>query len=70
MVAVPPAFLDLLGLRPGSALGVTVDDGKLILEPQARPSYSLQDLLAQCDPSAPLDEDPWLSDAAAGVELL
>jgi len=44
----------------------------LIVEPQRRPHYTLEELLAQCDPSAeqvPEDRE-WLDTAPAGGELL
>lgn len=70
MVTVPPAFLELLDLKPGSAIGVSIDNGKLVLEPQSRPQYSLEDLLVQCDETAELGHDEWLSDTAVGLELI
>lgn len=72
MLAVPPAILDLLHLQAGATVGVTVDDGKLVVEPQSRPHYSLEELLAQCDSSAELsaDDREWLAEKPVGNELL
>lgn len=72
MLAVPPAVLDLLHLRAGAVVGLAVEDGRLIVEPQARPRYTLDELLAQCDPSAePTQEDrAWLDAEPVGGELL
>ncbi len=72
MLAVPPAILDLLNLRAGATVGVFVDDGRLIIEPAAKPRYTLDELLAQCDASAePSVEDrAWLDDRPQGSELL
>jgi len=72
MLAIPPAILDLLHLQPGATVGVTVDDGKLVVEPQSRPHYSLEELLAQCDSSAELsaDDREWLAVKPVGNELL
>ncbi|MEN6600802.1 MAG: antitoxin, partial [Bryobacteraceae bacterium] len=47
MLAVPPALLDLLCLRPGAKVGITVESGRLVVEPRQRPHYSLDELLAQ-----------------------
>jgi antitoxin ChpS len=58
MRALPPAILELLNLQPGITVGVAVDSGRLIIEPLPKPHYSLDELLAQCDPNAPItDED-------------
>ena len=52
MLAVPPAILDLLHLAPGAKVGLAVEQGRLVVEPTARPRYTLDELLAQCDASA------------------
>ncbi|MCQ4189050.1 AbrB/MazE/SpoVT family DNA-binding domain-containing protein [Methylocystis suflitae] len=72
MLAVPPAILDLLHLRPGATVGVTVDGGRLVIEPQQRPRYSLDELLAQCDASAELsvEDRVWVDAKPVGRELL
>jgi antitoxin ChpS len=72
MLAVPPAILDLLHLRAGATVGVTVDGGRLVVEPQPRPHYSLDELLAQCDTSAELtvEDRAWLDAKPVGSELL
>jgi len=72
MLAVPPAILDLLHLRAGTTVGVTVDGGRLVVEPQPRPHYSLDELLAQCDTSAELtvEDRAWLDAKPVGSELL
>lgn len=72
MLAVPPAVLEMLSLSAGSTVGVTVNDGRLIIEPQKRRRYTLDELLARCDPNAPLsDEDrEWLNGAPVGGEII
>ncbi|MEI8313239.1 MAG: AbrB/MazE/SpoVT family DNA-binding domain-containing protein [Verrucomicrobiota bacterium] len=72
MLAVPPAILDLLHLHAGTTVGVSVDGGRLVIEPKPRPHYTLEELLAQCDASADMtDEDrAWLEDGPVGQELL
>jgi antitoxin ChpS len=72
MLAVPPAVLDMLHLQAGATVGLIVDGGRLIVEPQPRPRYTLEELLAQCDPSAgPTQEDrEWLEGKPVGSELL
>jgi len=51
-LAVPPALLDMLQLRPGAKVGLAVEDGRLIIEPRPKPRYTLEELLAQCNPKA------------------
>ena len=72
MLAVPPALLDVLELKAGATVGMTVDNGRLVVEPRPRPRYSLDELLAQCDASAePGPEDrAWTAGDASGRELL
>jgi antitoxin ChpS len=72
MLAVPPAILDLLNLRAGATVGVSVDNGRLIIEPAAKPRYTLDELLSQCDASVePSEEDrAWLDDRPQGSELI
>jgi antitoxin ChpS len=72
MLAVPPSLLDILNLRAGAKVGLAVDNGRLVVEPGARPRYTLDELLAQCDPSIELsDEDrEWLDARQVGGELL
>jgi len=52
MLAVPPALLDILRLRPGVRVGIAIESGRLVVEPQPRPRYTLDELLAQCNPKA------------------
>jgi len=72
MLTVPPAILDMLNLQAGTTVGLGIEGGRLVVEPQARPRYALADLLAQCDASSPIsDEDwAWLNDGSTGNELL
>jgi antitoxin ChpS len=72
MLAVPPALLDVLHLSAGATVGLTVDNGRLVVEPKARPRYTLDELLAQCDASAERssEEREWLDAKPVGSELL
>ena len=71
ILALPPALLDILHLQAGATVGITIDAGKLVVSPQPKPHYSLDDLLAQCNPNAPIsDEDRlWLDVKPTGTEL-
>jgi antitoxin ChpS len=72
MLAVPPALLDILHLRPGEKVGVAVQSGRLVVEPQHRPRYTLDELLAQCNPRAPRSKEDreWLDNKPVGAELI
>lgn len=72
MLAVPPAVLDMLELQAGARVGVTIEGGRLIVEPGTRRRYTLDELLAQCEPAAELGEEDreWLGAKPVGDELL
>ncbi len=72
MLAVPPALLEILRLKPGAKVGIAVESGRLIVEPQQRRRYTLDELLAQCDPKAPRanEEQQWLDSKPVGGELI
>jgi len=71
-VAVPPALLDIRQLQPGATVGITVDSGRLIVEPKPRRRYTLDELLAKCNPMArrSREEREWLSAKPVGGELI
>jgi antitoxin ChpS len=72
MLSVPPAILDLLSLTVGAKVDIGVEKGRMIVEPRKRPTYTLAELLAQCeetdDPSA--EDRSWLDAKPVGRELL
>lgn len=72
MLAVPPALLDILHLEPGAKVGIAVESGRLIVEPRQRRRYSLDVLLAQCNPKArrTKPEREWLESRPVGGELI
>lgn len=72
MMAVPPALLDLLHIGAGTKVGLAIDNGRLVVDPQPRPRYTLDDLLAKCDASADVADDDagWISEAPMGDELI
>ena len=72
MLAVPPALLDILRLQPGAKVGIAVDSGRLIVEPHQRRRYTLDELLAQCNPRArrTKQERQWLDSKPVGGELI
>ena len=66
------ALLDVLQLRAGAKVGLAVRGGRLVVEPQRRPRYTLDELLARCDPKAPRSNEDreWLDDRPVGGELI
>jgi antitoxin ChpS len=72
MLAVPRALLEILHLQPGAKVGIAVESGRLVVEPQPRRRYTLDELLAQCDPKAPRakEEQDWLDSKPVGGELI
>jgi antitoxin ChpS len=72
MLAVPPALLNLLRLKAGATVGVDVENGRLVIEPQSRPHYTLEELLAASNDTQPAtaEESQWTDGPAKGRELL
>ncbi|SPF55188.1 Antitoxin PemI [Candidatus Sulfopaludibacter sp. SbA4] len=72
MLAVPPALLDILHLQPGAKVGIAVESGRLVVEPRARRRYTLDELLAQCNPKARRgkEEREWVDSKPVGRELI
>ena len=72
MLAIPRAMLDALELAPDASVGLSVKAGKLVVDPQKRRRYSLDELLAQCKPAARRsrkDRD-WVESPPAVRELI
>jgi antitoxin ChpS len=72
MLAVPPAVLEMVHLQSGSTVGITVENERLVIEPERKKRYSLNELLAQCDPSASAtgEDARWAASASRGRELV
>jgi len=72
MMTVPPVLLEMLNLKAGHKVELTIDQGRLVVVPQPQPRYTLDELLAQCDrladPSP--EEREWLASPPVGSELL
>lgn len=71
MPAVPPAILNLLHLDDGSMVDLAVDGERLVVRPQPKPKYTLDELLAQCDPELEITQEDhaWLNPGSIGREL-
>ena len=72
MLAIPPAYLNQLHLTARARVGLAIEGERLIVQPVgSRPKYSLAELIAQCDPNAPLASDhEWTTGEAVGSELI
>ncbi len=71
MLAVPRAILDMLHLEAGATVGLAVDGQQLVVVPQPKPKYTLDELLAQCDLRTEITEEDraWLDLSSSGREL-
>ena len=72
MLAIPPAIMNLLGLNPGSSVDMSIEKGRLLVQPSSKPKYQLDELLKQCNSDVALsDEDQqWLNTPNAGREII
>jgi antitoxin ChpS len=52
MMAIPKSLLEGLGLSANTKVGLSLDHGRLVVEPRPKPKYTLAELLAQCNPDA------------------
>jgi len=72
VMTVPKKILDLIHLRAGAKVEMSVEDGKLIVQPTTKPKYTLTDLLAQCQPEdfqLTEDDRAWLDAKPVGKEV-
>ena len=72
MLSVPQVFLKQLNLSAKSNVDLSLENGKLIVEPINKPKYTLDELLAQSDYSGSLNDEErqWLDAPTVGKELL
>ena len=72
VMSIPRQILSMLHLGAGSQVEVSVEAGRLIVEPKVKPRYILSELLAKCteENMAPTPEDKeWLDSRPVGKEL-
>ena len=71
MMTLPPAVLEQLHLQVGTTVGFEIVENSLMVKP-SRPRYTLDELLAQCDPDAPItdEEREWLDAPSVGREII
>ncbi len=73
MMTIPKPVSEELGLSANAKVDVTVEGGKLVaVVTQARPKYTLEELLAQCDLDVPFSEEDreWMDAPSVGREII
>jgi antitoxin ChpS len=72
MLAIPKPMLDALELGPDASVAISVKSGRLVVDPKRRKRYSLDELLAQCKPSAGRSREDrrWVTGGPVGRELI
>ncbi len=70
MFAIPKPMLEGLNLHANQQVGVSISNGRIIIEPKVRPRYSLTELMAQCDLEQPMtaEDREWLAAPTVGRE--
>lgn len=69
VAVIPPPVLRDIGIAAGQTMTLdTTADGKIILTRKHK--YTLAELMAQCDLTAPRARDPWDDAPPVGGELL
>lgn len=75
MLALPPSLLNMLDLKAGVMVGISIEEGHLVINPISRPTYTLEQLLSMSvdtvvgTPVSPQERE-WLDAPAIGEELL
>lgn len=69
-MTLPASLLKSQGLSIGDKLDIALQDGCLIIRKQ-KPHYNLQQLIQQCDTSAPMPDDllDWQETEVQGQEI-
>jgi len=69
-VIIPGALMKELNMRVGQSMEAQVTDNQLVLRPVSK-GYTLEELLAQCDPEAPKpsEEALWGKPGPVGDEV-
>jgi antitoxin ChpS len=73
MMTIPKPVSEELGLSANAKVDVRAEDGRLVaVVTHARPKYTLEELLAQCDLDAPFSEEEleWMNAPSVGREII
>jgi antitoxin ChpS len=71
VMVVPKKILSLVDLEAGSQVRISVEGGRMVIEPQTKPRYTLSQLLSRCKRSdlVPNRRDrEWLDGRPVGKE--
>lgn len=68
-VTIPAHLLKQVGLKAGDKVNVDVIDGYIVIT-KAKPKYTVDELLAKCNPNEPINEDmkEWDQTKPLGLE--
>lgn len=72
MMSVPKQILSMLHLGAGSQVEVSVEAGRLIVEPKVKPRYLLSELLVKCTEENMMltnEDQVWLDSKPVGQEI-
>lgn len=67
-VILPAIVLKTLKLKQGDSVNIETDNGKIVIE-KDKPRYTLEQLIAKCDPDAPPVTHDWDNLKPAGSEV-
>lgn len=71
MLSIPPGVLQTLSLNVDDQVELTIDQNALIMTPQKIKTYSLDELLRQCDVNSSMRlDDEWTKGVSRGEELI
>jgi antitoxin ChpS len=72
MFAIPKAILESRDLQANASVGLSIDQGKLIVDPRPARRYALEELVAACDAEAPAtaEDVEWIEDLPRGLEAI
>ena len=70
MLAIPKPMLDALDLTADASVDLSIAGGRIVVDPRKRKRYSLDELLAECKPSArrSREDRDWLAGGPVGRE--
>jgi len=72
ILTILSVMLEAVGLADEAEVNISIDGDRLVLEQRNRRTYSLEELLAQCDSQfdfSPEDKE-WLESVPVGKEVL
>ncbi|WP_094507396.1 AbrB/MazE/SpoVT family DNA-binding domain-containing protein [Brucella thiophenivorans] len=49
MISIPPLVLDPSGIVPGQKCGIELIDGKIVISPEPKLEYKIEDLMNESD---------------------